>query len=110
MFGGAAFGDVDVGGEGGAAEGVEGDFGDDVALDADGAGDAAGGVELDAVALAVLEGERVAGVAVAAGEGEAGGGVQTAREQAHGGSDGRGRMIHDCILPRGWAQLAASRG
>ena len=61
-------------------------------------GDAGGGFEFDAVALAVVKREGEGGEAIAAGAGEGGGGVEAAGEEADGGfhrwaSRGRERLI-----------------
>ena len=55
-----------------------------MALGAEVRGDAGGGFQFELVALAVIEGERVAGVAFAAGQRQAGGGIQAAAQQADG--------------------------
>ena len=89
LFGGAVARHVDVGGEGGAAEGAEVEGEDAVFGGAQGVGDAAGGVEFDGVPLAVGHGEGVAAEAVVAGRGQGHGGIEAAAEQ----DDGRTRRI-----------------
>ena len=89
FLGGAVARHGQVGGEGGAAEGAEVD-GEDAVLDgAEGGGDAAGGVQLGGVPLAVGDGEGVTAEAVVAGGGQGGGGIEAAAEQ----DDGRSRRI-----------------
>ena len=90
--------DVDIGGQRGAAEGAEIDGKDDVARGAEAGGERAGGVELDPVPLAVVEGEGMAGKALAACGGEAGGGVESSAQQANG-RDGIGHQFR--IRPTG---------
>ena len=70
LVGAAALGDGDVGGQGRAAEDAQVDGRDAVIVDADGGGDAAGGLEFNNVPLAVRKRERVEFVALAAGNGQ----------------------------------------
>ncbi len=72
------FRNIDTGGQGGAAKDakIEGD--DAVLGGSERRGNAAGGVQLNAVALAVIEGQGMANITFAAGIGETGGGVESA--------------------------------
>ena len=80
----AGLGDGDIGGEGAGAEGAQIDVhGRDARGRAKNFATRDGGVELDAMALAVVERESVAVVTVAAGDGEASGGIQAAAQQTH---------------------------
>lgn len=74
----AIFRNRDVGGESGAADGVESDADEHVITDAEGLGDALGGVNLGGVALAVKGGQGVRLRAVGVGDGETGSGIETA--------------------------------
>jgi hypothetical protein len=91
----ASFGDGDVVSESRSAERIETDLGHLVFRDADVRGDAGGGIELNLVALAVVEGECVAGVPFAAGERQAGGGIEAAAYEA---DRFRGRMRGHTLL------------
>ncbi len=93
---GAVLGDIDVGGEGGAADGAEVDGDDAVVGRAEVAGDLFGGDELVAMALAVVEGEGVAGEAGLAGYGENGGAVEAAGEEDDGAGFGGGGHGAEC--------------
>lgn len=84
VSGGAILGNIDVGGERGAADGTEVD-GDDAVVDrAENARDLLGGDEFVAVALAVIEGEGVTCESGLARDGECGGTVQAAGEEDDG--------------------------
>ena len=81
---GAALGNVDRAGQSAAAERVESDLRHDVALGSERSGDTGRGVELDAVPLTVVEGQRIALVPVAERQGQAGGRIETSAEEADG--------------------------
>ena len=81
---GVVLGDVDVRGQGRAAEGPQVDV-DDHVLDPGCRGQGRRGGELDVVTLAVAERHGVDRIVIAASEGQAGGRIQPAREQDDGG-------------------------
>lgn len=94
VFDAGGLGDGDIGGESGAAESAEIDGENDVARGAEAGGDGTGGVEFDAVSLAVVEAEGVAGEAPTEGGGETGGGIEPTAQQADCG-DGAGHPFQD---------------
>ena len=67
------FGDVDIRGQGAGAESPQVDARGAMLAHAEKRGHAGGGLQFDAMALAVIEGERVAFVTVAPRQSEAGG-------------------------------------
>src|SRR5260370_7276465 len=78
----ARLGHGDVAGERGMAELAEVEGDDAVLSSAEAGSNASGAIELDAVALAVVEGEGVAVEAIAAGERQAGGGIESTTQEA----------------------------
>lgn len=83
---GAVVRDGQVGGQSGATEEAQVERHGAMLDGAEGGGDATGRFQLDRMALAVSDGEGVAGKAVAASDGESGGGIETAGQQDDGGS------------------------
>src|SRR5690606_35279072 len=88
----ASLGDVDFGGERRTAKGAQVEGQNEVFACAEGGGDAAGGVEFVAVALAVVDGEAVADQATVAGDGQGHSAVEPAGEQDDGARGGVGRI------------------
>jgi hypothetical protein len=84
LGGGAALGDGDVIGEGGAAENAEIESESGVMEGTQGARDVFGGGEFVAMALAIVDGEGAACEAIAAGNGKSGGAVKAATEEDDG--------------------------
>ena len=97
----------DVGRQRAAAEHAQVDVDDDVTGDAVARRDAAGGLDLVPVPLAVAERERVHGEALARREREAGRGIEAARQQDDGG---RAVVWHPCKLAGPGAPLNAADG
>ncbi len=85
-------GDIDVGGECGAAEGSEIDFHGDMSGELVMCGESGGGGDFLLVALAVVEAEGVAGVAGVNGNAEGSGGIEAAGEENDGGFGHEGSL------------------
>ena len=79
----AVLGDLEIGGQGAAADRTQIDV-DDSERHVHGGGDAFGGLELEGVSLAISHGQRVRSEALDAGDGEAGARVESTGKEDHG--------------------------